>query len=387
MTNPNTYPASVSPSLLKVLEEREALLIECDQLRENYARASAELSALQARWDESEAVDKPIMEALIELENVFGESSGFIEMPRMIRMAALSVHQCQAIGDILEGYAEQLSSTEWVELGVTLSVQVEKLLEHLCAELVQQRVYARKLDAALEATLAATAQLSESTDKVSELIRPSPDYTGTLIEVGSLDAAYGLAVGGGAMTTEQLREILAAHSVWVRGEGGMRANLRGADLIGADLIGADLRDADLTGANLRDANLSGADLRDANLRGADLRRANLGGADLSGANLSGACLSGADLSGANLSAASLSWAYGVERASVSWHGHGRSGRELLCVRIDGALRYFCGCFSGTGDDLQAFIDNDSVDERTTQTRRKALWIVSDLIAEPWEVEP
>lgn len=155
------------------------------------------------------------------------------------------------------------------------------------------------------------------------------------------------------MTIEQLREILAAHSVWVRGEGGTRANLRDADLRDADLSGADLSGAYLTRANLRVADLSGA--------------------CLTGADLTGACFSGAK---------------GLARASVSWHGHGIAGRELLCVKINGGLHYFCGCFRGTGDDLQAFIDADAVDERTTQTRRKALWIVSDLITDsPWEVEP
>jgi len=118
------------------------------------------------------------------------------------------------------------------------------------------------------------------------------------------------------MNTEQIKDILAAHSAWVRGEGGTRANL----------IGANLYNADLSGANLREAE-------------------------------------------------------GLERASVSWHSHGTLGRELLCVRVDKILIYFCGCFRGTGDDLQAFIDANAVDERTTQSRRKAFWIVSDLITD------
>ena len=48
------------------------------------------------------------------------------------------------------------------------------------------------------------------------------------------------------MTPSELKEILAKHGKWRRGEdGGERANLTGADLTGADL-----RDANLTGAKI-----------------------------------------------------------------------------------------------------------------------------------------
>lgn len=63
-----------------------------------------------------------------------------------------------------------------------------------------------------------------------------------------------------------LAEILDAHAKWLRGEdGGVRANLRGADLrlaylIGADLAKADLRGAVLSGTYLRGTSLNGADL-------------------------------------------------------------------------------------------------------------------------------
>ena len=72
------------------------------------------------------------------------------------------------------------------------------------------------------------------------------------------------------MNAEQLREILTAHTQWLDGNGGERA-----DLQGANLRRADLQDANLVGANLRGANLRGADLRRADLRGADLQDADL----------------------------------------------------------------------------------------------------------------
>ena len=82
-----------------------------------------------------------------------------------------------------------------------------------------------------------------------------------------------------------LKKILDEHLLWLNGEGGSRADLRGANLFGANLSDADLRGANLSCANLRGADLSGANLSCANLRGADLS-----GADLSCANLRGASM-------------------------------------------------------------------------------------------------
>ena len=86
------------------------------------------------------------------------------------------------------------------------------------------------------------------------------------------------------MTPEKLAEILAAHKLWLNDEeGGVKANLREADLSWADLSGADLREANFRGADLSWADLSGADLSWADLSGANFRGADLSGADLSGA--------------------------------------------------------------------------------------------------------
>ena len=133
------------------------------------------------------------------------------------------------------------------------------------------------------------------------------------------------------MTQKKLKEILAAHSLYLRGcLGDARADLSGADLSGVDLSWSKLSEANLSGADLSwsklsEANLSGADLSGADLSwsklprsklsGADLSRADLSGADLSGADLSGAKLSGAYLSGAKLSGANLSGAKGLTSAA------------------------------------------------------------------------
>ena len=82
------------------------------------------------------------------------------------------------------------------------------------------------------------------------------------------------------MDKETLNNILNSHLIWIKGEGGSMADLRGANLSGANLRWADLSEANLSRADLR-----WADLREANLRRADLREANLSGANLRWDNL------------------------------------------------------------------------------------------------------
>nr|DAP42725.1 MAG TPA: pentapeptide repeat protein [Caudoviricetes sp.] len=94
------------------------------------------------------------------------------------------------------------------------------------------------------------------------------------------------------MTQEKLNAILENHKKWLEGNGGERANLKGANLRGADLSYANLCDANLCGADLCGADLRYANLCGANLCGAYLRYANLCGADLRYANLCGANLCG-----------------------------------------------------------------------------------------------
>jgi hypothetical protein len=108
------------------------------------------------------------------------------------------------------------------------------------------------------------------------------------------------------MDALKLKEVLAAHMMWLRGEeGGVRANLSSANLSSANLSSANLSSADLRFANLRFANLRSANLRFANLSSANLSSADLRFADLSFANLSSANLSSADLRSADLRSADL----------------------------------------------------------------------------------
>ncbi len=96
--------------------------------------------------------------------------------------------------------------------------------------------------------------------------------------------------GDAKMKQEELQKILDAHKKWINGEdGGVRADLRGANLSYADPRGANLSYADLRGANLKRADLSYADLSYADLSYADLSGANLKRADLSYADLDFSC--------------------------------------------------------------------------------------------------
>lgn len=109
---------------------------------------------------------------------------------------------------------------------------------------------------------------------------------------------------------EELNKILKKHELWLKGEGGKRANLRCIDLSNANLNHTNLMHADLKYADLRYTNLREADLRCANLRcvdlsNANLRRANLEDADLSYSNLSNSNLKDANLNSADLNSANL----------------------------------------------------------------------------------
>jgi hypothetical protein len=118
------------------------------------------------------------------------------------------------------------------------------------------------------------------------------------------------------MTTEQLQHTLEQHKLWLRGEGGQRADLRGAYLSRADL------------------------------RGAYLSRADLRGADMYGADLRGADLSGSDLSGADMREAKGIMKFGPMPTS---------GRMIYAVRHDSGWMVQAGCFWGTLDELESAV--------------------------------
>lgn len=143
------------------------------------------------------------------------------------------------------------------------------------------------------------------------------------------------------ITQEKLKEILASHSKWLRGENGGEK----ADLSNADLSCINLNHTDLRGANLCGANFYGANLYGANLCGANLCGANLCGADLSNSSLRATDFRATDLSNsrfdnANLSTTSLSKTY-YQIVRIG----SREATTTYCVEDDNVR---CGCWNNYG---------------------------------------
>ena len=164
------------------------------------------------------------------------------------------------------------------------------------------------------------------------------------------------------MTKEEIAAVLADHKDWLKGNGGKRAdltgaNLSGANLSGAYLTGANLDRANLDGASLYGANLDGASLYGASLTGANLNRASLYGANLDGASLYGASLTGANLDRANLDGASLydKTAIGILRRATRSDGH-----EFFLWHCQEGYFIKAGC---------RFLDMEAARQHWTNTRQ------------------
>jgi hypothetical protein len=130
------------------------------------------------------------------------------------------------------------------------------------------------------------------------------------------------------MNQEKLNKILQKHNDWLNDiEGGVQA-----DLEGANLSGCDLKFANLENSYLKGANLSGCDLRFAKLIGACL-----GNADLSGANLENADLVYADLQNADLYNA---------KGFIQWQSPVGIKRICYTFKEDDCVMHKLGCFYG-----------------------------------------
>lgn len=125
------------------------------------------------------------------------------------------------------------------------------------------------------------------------------------------------------ITQEELKEILASHSKWLRGEyDGEKADLSNVDLSNVDLSFTDLHCADL---------------RCADLSCADLRCANLSGAKLSSANLSSANLSKTYYQIVRIGSREATTTYCVEDDNVRcgcWHNYGGGTLEEFKKRVE-----------------------------------------------------
>lgn len=136
------------------------------------------------------------------------------------------------------------------------------------------------------------------------------------------------------MNKKDLQKTLEDHLRWIHNEdGGLCANLVGADLAGVDLTGANLGSADLEDAYLVSTDLEYANLMGANLMGANLTDANLKDADLTDANLTGA-----NLTDANLTKADLSGAKGLKTAKDYLSQFKRTKNGIYVYKTFGAYK-------------------------------------------------
>ena len=144
------------------------------------------------------------------------------------------------------------------------------------------------------------------------------------------------------MTPAKLAEIIAAHSLWLSGNGGTRADLSGSYLFDANFSGANLSNADFSGSDLSVANFFGSNLSGADFSGSDLSGAHFFGANLSGANLSGSNLTGSHLFVADLSRAIV--APGIElTGSLPRRATRADGYEFFLWQTTVGWRVRVGC--------------------------------------------
>ena len=155
------------------------------------------------------------------------------------------------------------------------------------------------------------------------------------------------------ITQEKLKEILASHGKWLRGENGWEkadlsnadlsyinlnhTDLRGVNFYGANLYGANLYGANLCGANLCGADLCGADLSNSSLRATDLRHTNLSNSRFDNANLSTTSLSKTYYQIVRIGSREATTTYCVEDDNVRcgcWHNYGGGTLEEFKKRVE-----------------------------------------------------
>lgn len=89
---------------------------------------------------------------------------------------------------------------------------------------------------------------------------------------------------------------------------------------------------------------------------------------LSGNGGNRADLSGSDLRNADLRCANLSEVTGVKVAACHWSSHGERGRQLGAVLLPDGLRFYCGCFSGSEQELRSYIANGGAQYVASRTK-------------------
>ena len=61
---------------------------------------------------------------------------------------------------------------------------------------------------------------------------------------------------------------------------------------------------------------------------------------------------------------------GKQFSQISFSGHGECGRSLIAIKENELVKLFCGCFSGTKEELIAYIEKG--EEKYKKSRTLAL---------------
>ena len=256
----------IATDILEAGKEFSAIL-----LRQILAVVVAE--AMDGVYNLPEELGAIVDKRLLAIEKLVNTGEDKAELLKAISEAAL----LRLVGDSAASYRGKIEKA-LAELAKEAGLDPGSYVRQAKAELEAKAKAEAK--AAAEAKKAAKAKSGKATAK-----KKTPEKKKTPAKKPS--SACRPTPGQQVMDMTTLTSILATHARWLDGDGGARADLRGADLRGAELRGADLRYAELPGARRRGAlarshgrsDLRYADLRSstsgdawaADLRGADLR--------------------------------------------------------------------------------------------------------------------
>ena len=173
---------------------------------------------------------------------------------------------------------------------------------------------------------------------------------------------------------EELNKILKEHKLWLKGEGGKRA----------DLENTNLKDVYLKNANLQYANLKDANLEMFNLRGSNLRYANLKNADLQHANLSYTNLKGSYLEGVktNMSTIGYNLACPEEGSFVGYKKAGKCIVKLLILedaKRSSATTMKCRCSKAKVLDIENIETGELTDKVHSDFNPKFIYKVGEIV--------
>lgn len=218
--------------------------------------------------------------------------------------------------------------------------------------------------------------------------------------------AYSLDVDNNSISQtikNAIIEKVELSSITIDNEIIVGVNFKGADLANCIFIGCKLCDCNFDNCNLHstrftDCAIVSSSFDSTILCNVTFKKTTLDNVSFYSANLTKADFLCSTIINSTFSSANLSYARfidtsmdncvyfrdtilncvkGLKYATVSFDAHGKKGRQLTAVVIDGKIKYFCGCFNGNAKQLKDYILLNGADY--APTRRAAMNAVTRLI--------